>query len=53
MLKMVLITKENVNEALAVFHRIFSWIPKEADPYTGVLNGQMAETKARYYIVYD
>ena len=53
MLKMVLITKENVNEALAVFHRIFSWIPKEADPYTGVLNGQMAETKARYYMVYD
>ena len=52
-MELKLITKDNLALALETFHKVFSWIPAEADPYTDVVNGGKPEIKARYYLVYD
>ena len=54
MLRQVQIDKDNLDEALKVFHGIFSWLPEGMDPYSNViLNGAMAEQDPAYFMVYD
>ena len=53
MLQLHPITLDNVFLALDAFHRIFTWLTPDTDPYTGILHGEMPELHARYYLVYD
>ena len=52
-MNLVLITNDNLDLALKTYHKTFSWLPLESDPYTKVVNGEMKETRSRYYLVYD
>ena len=52
-MKLVQITKENLALALESYHKIFSWLSAESDPYTAVVHGGMPEIQAKYYLIYD
>lgn len=59
MLRLEIITEDKCETAKECYHKIFSWLPAESDPYTTFLNAsdeekaQREAMKTENYLVYD